>query len=286
MKWNDRRLRFRAVLDGNRCIKPASVFDPLSIRSAEALGYEVGMFAGSIASLVVVGAPDLAVITLSELAEQVLRLTRAAGLPLLIDADHGYGNAINVCRTVEELEVAGAAALTIEDTYLPAAYANKGKNRLISIEEGVGKMRAALASRHDVSLSIVARTSAADASSLDETIARAKAYEAAGVDAIFITSPKCRADIAEISSAVGLPLILSPNPELLTDMDFLNSCRVRIALEGHLPYMAAVNTVYEVMKQLRAGTRVSAAPPSVELFRALTKNDKYQRMGLDFLGGE
>ena len=116
MRWNERRERFRAILEGKACIHPASVFDPVSARIAADLGFELGMFAGSVASLVVLGAPDLTLITLTEFAEQAHRICRAGELPLLVDADHGYGNALNVMRTVQELETAGIAALTIEDT--------------------------------------------------------------------------------------------------------------------------------------------------------------------------
>src|ERR671912_1119623 len=128
------RQRFRAVLAGNECVHPGSVFDPISARIAEDLGFEVGMLGGSVASMVVLGAPDLFVLTLSELAEQVRRICRAGTLPVLVDADHGYGNALNVMRTVEELETAGLAGLTIEDTELPRTFGEK-KPGVISLEE-------------------------------------------------------------------------------------------------------------------------------------------------------
>src|SRR5919112_798444 len=104
MRWTSRRERFRALLAGQSCVHPGSVFDPISARIAADLGFETGMFAGSIASFTVLGAPDLIVLTLSEFADQAYRINRAGELPLLVDADHGYGNALNVMRTVEELE--------------------------------------------------------------------------------------------------------------------------------------------------------------------------------------
>src|ERR671938_2028048 len=122
MHWTERRERFRAILAGPRCVHPGSVYDAISARIAEDLGFEVGMFAGSTASLAVLGAPDLIVLTLTEFAGQAYRINRAGGLALLVDSDHGYGNALNVKRTVEELETAGVAALTIEDTLLPRPY--------------------------------------------------------------------------------------------------------------------------------------------------------------------
>src|SRR5438477_10924938 len=153
MNWTERRERFRAILSGGRCIHPGSVYDAISARIAEDLGFEVGMFAGSTGSLSVLGAPDIIVLTLTEFAAQAYRINRAGNLPLMVDADHGYGNALNVKRTVEELETAGVAAMTIEDTLLPRPFGD-GKTQLISLEEGVGKMKAALAGRQDKTLTI------------------------------------------------------------------------------------------------------------------------------------
>ena len=114
---------------------------------AEDLGFEAGMLGGSVASLAVLGAPDVMVLTLTELTGLVLRINRAGGLPLMVDADHGFGNALNVRRTVEELETAGAAGLSIEDTDLPEPFGGDGKARLLSLEEGMAKC--ALHSRAD-----------------------------------------------------------------------------------------------------------------------------------------
>src|SRR5437899_11570711 len=144
MTFQKRRDALRLILTGSRCIRPGSVYDAISMRMAEDLGFEVGMFGGSVASLAVLGDPDLTLITLTELAGQMRRMSRASTLPVLVDANHGYGNALNVRRTVQELETAGAAGLTIEDTLLPPAFGQAG-TQLISPEEGVGKMKAAMA---------------------------------------------------------------------------------------------------------------------------------------------
>src|ERR1700723_3590855 len=159
MPFRKRRDALRSILSGSSSIQPGSVGDATSIRIARDLGFAVGMFGGSVASLAGLGDPDLALITLTELAEQMRRMSRAADLPVLVDADHGYGNALNVCRTVEELETAGAAGLTIEDTLLPQAF-GQTKTQLISLEEGVGKMKAAVDARDDPSLGMVGRTGA------------------------------------------------------------------------------------------------------------------------------
>src|SRR5260370_40870674 len=132
MNWTERRERFRAILSGSRCVHPGSVYDAISARIAEDLGFEVGIFSGSIGSMSVLGAPDLIVLTLTEFAAQAYRIGRAGNPPLLVDADHGYGNALNVKRTVEELETSGVAAIMLEDTRLPAAFAAAGKTSLIA----------------------------------------------------------------------------------------------------------------------------------------------------------
>jgi len=154
MTFRSRREALRAILTRDRCIHPGSVYDAISIRIAAALGFGLGMFGSSVDALVLLVDPDIALIILTELAEQMRRMSRAAALPVLVDADHGYGNAMNVRRTVQELEAAGAAGLTIEDTLLPQAY-GEAKPQLISPAEGVGKVKAALDGRGDPSLVIL-----------------------------------------------------------------------------------------------------------------------------------
>jgi carboxyvinyl-carboxyphosphonate phosphorylmutase len=252
MTFQKRRETLRAILSGSACIRPGSVYDAISIRIAEDLGFELGMFGGSVASLAVLGDPDIALITLTELAEQMRRMSRASSLPVLVDADHGYGNALNVRRTIEELEAAGVAGLTIEDTLLPQAY-GETKTQLISLEEGTGKMKAALDARRDPSLVIVGRTGAVSISSLDDAILRAKAYEATGIDALFFTGIKAKAELEAISAATRLPLILGGAPEAMSDPVYLREQRIKIALQGHAPISAATKAVYETLKALREG---------------------------------
>jgi carboxyvinyl-carboxyphosphonate phosphorylmutase len=286
MHWTDRRQRFRAVLAGDQCIHPGSVFDPISARIAEELGFEVGMFAGSIASFTVLGAPDLIVLTLSEFAEQAYRINRAGKLPLLVDADHGYGNALNVMRTVQELETAGVAAMCVEDTLLPRAYGEK-KPSLISLEEGVGKMRAALAAREDPSFVIVGRTSAAAITGTEDVLRRAKAYADAGVDALFFAGGMTREQLDALSAAVKIPLMLGGSGRELQDRDYLSSRRVRIALQGHQPFSAAVQAVYNTLKALREGTKPSDLQgiASAETMQRVTRDGDYKTWIEKFLGG-
>jgi len=286
MAFRQRREKLRSILNGSACIRPGSVYDATSIRIAEDLGFELGMFAGSTASLTVLGAPDLIVLTLSEFAQQAYRINRAGGLPLMVDADHGYGNALNVKRTVEELETAGIAGMSIEDTELPTPFGTT-KPRLTSIAEGIGKMKAALAGRQDPLLSIAGRTSAIQITGLDDAIARGKAYEAVGVDALFFVGVRTRAELDALSAAVKLPIILGGATPELTDKEYLASRRVRIALQGHQPFAAAVKATYETLKALREGVAPGKLQgvADADLMKRVTRDDHYTTWTKDFLGG-
>ena len=286
MNLTQRRQRFRSILAGDRCVHPASVFDPISARIAEDLGFEVGMFAGSIASGTVLGAPDLVVLTLTEFAEQIHRICRAGDLSLLVDADHGYGNALSVMRTVEELESAGVSALTIEDTVLPRTFGAAGQEQFLSLEEGVGKMKAALAARQDPDLVIAGRTGALRPLGVAETIKRAKAYEAAGVDAVFLAGARTGEEVKAVRAEVKVPLLLGGAGGELADLRFLGANGVRVALQGHLPFQAAVKAVHDTLKALRDGVPPADLGPqlaSAELMDRVTRRADYSRWSEDFL---
>jgi oxaloacetate decarboxylase len=283
MHWTDRRERYRAVIAGSECIHPGSVFDAISARIAEELGFEAGMFAGSIGSFTVLGAPDLIVLTLTEFAAQAYRINRAGKLPLMVDADHGYGNALNVMRTIQELETAGVAGIMIEDTVLPRAFGEKSP-ALISVEEGIGKMRAALSAREDKSLTIIGRTSAAAITDWRDAVARAKAYEKEGVDAMFFAGGVTKELLEALHAELKIPVMLGGG---VGDMDkaWLGSMGVRIALQGHQPFSAAVQAVYETLKALREGTKPSdlKGVASSEMMAKVTRAGDYKSWTEKFL---
>ena len=289
MAFRKRREALRAVLNGSVCIRPGSVYDASSIRIAQDLGFELGMFGGSVASLAVLGDPDITLITLTELCEQMRRMSRAAELPVIVDADHGYGNALNVRRTVQELEAAGAAGLTIEDTLLPQAF-GVAEPQLIPLQEGVGKMKAALDGRSDPSLVIFGRTGTRGggpkASGFAECIERAKADEATGVDALFFTGLTTRQEVQAIAAVTKLPLVLGNTQGELDDPAFLISQRVKIALQGHAPFAAATQAVYETLKALREGTapRNLKGLASSDLTARVTRAAEAKSRSAEFLG--
>lgn len=247
---HDLRAQFRALLDSNACYHTASVYDPMSARIAADLGFEVGILGGSVASLQVLAAPDFALITLSEFVEQASRIGRVARLPVIADADHGYGNALNVMRTVVELERAGIAALTIEDTLLPAQFGRKSTD-LIGVDEGVGKIRAALEARVDPDLAIIARTNAG-VLDVSEVINRTKAYQAAGADGICMVGIRDFEHLEQIAENLRVPLMLvSYGNPLLRDDARLASLGVRIVVDGHAAYFAAIKATYDCLREQR-----------------------------------
>ncbi len=253
MNDTERRERLRTVLSGTRCLSPASVFDPLSARIAQAVGYEIGMLAGSVASNTTLAAPDLIVLTLTEFADQIRRITRASTLSLLVDADHGYGNALNVMRTVQELEHAGVSGMSIEDTALPARFGQaEGVDELISREEMIDKLRAAVQARRDPSLVIAGRTAALKLESTESAVARVRAYSATGVDAIFIIGLETLGQMEAIRGATRLPIIVGSAPASLK-RDDLAARGARILLQGHQPVAAAVKALHETYAHLFNG---------------------------------
>ena len=286
MLLSERRERFRRVLAGKECVYPASVFDPMSARMAESLGFEVGIFSGSIASATVLGAPDLVVLTLAELAEQARRITRASDLSLIVDADHGYGNALNVMRTVEELEEAGVSALTIEDTVLPRPFREEG-GALISVKEMLSKLRGALEARQDPSLVVIGRTGSLRHGGIAEAEVRVKAYQDTGIDAVFVLDANTLEEIKAIRAATNLPLMLSSVPPPVGGREVLADNGVRIALQGHAPFYVAAKAAYDALKHLREGgspADLRDRMASEALLVISQRRDDYARWQWEYLG--
>ncbi len=250
MTPTEKRQRFRAVLAGPRCLSPATVFDALSARVAESVGYELGILSGSVCAATVLAAPDLAVHTLTEFADQVRRIMRYSNLSLFVDADQGYGNALNVMRTVEELEHAGLSGLAIEDLVMPARFGSTG-DELISIDEMKGKLRAALAARRDPSLVIAARTASVKIENIGNVVARVKAYASTGVDAVFVTGLKKLDHLDAIRAAIQIPIIVGTAPGLTREE--LAARGVRFCLQGHPAVAAVVKALRDTYAHLYAG---------------------------------
>jgi oxaloacetate decarboxylase len=286
MNHTEQRKRLRAVFAGAKCLSPASVYDALSARVAESVGYELGMLAGSVASNTTLAAPDLIVLTLTEFADQIRRIMRASRLSLIVDADHGYGNALNVMRTVEELEHAGVSGMSIEDTALPTRFGQaEGADELITTAEMVGKLKAAVAARRDPSTVILGRTAALKVEDTPRTVARAKAYAACGVDAIFVVGVESVDQVRAVHEAVNLPIMVGSAPASIKREDFA-AAGARVLLQGHPPVAAAVKALKEVYAHLYNGgapadLKDRIAP--VKEMDALVNGEAYKKRQKDYL---
>lgn len=273
-----KRQRLRAILNGNECLSPATVFDALSARVAEAAGYECGILSGSVSAATVLGAPDIALQTLSEFAAQVRCITRACDLSVFVDADQGYGNALNVMRTVEELEHAGLAGLAIEDLVMPARFSAHGASELVSVAEMMGKLKAALAARRDPSLIIVARTAALRIEPIEQVVARVREYAGSGVDGVFLSGLKKLEHLDAIRAVVKLPIITGSTPGV--KRADLATRGIRFHLQGHAVLAACAKAMHDTYAHLRAGNGPDGLEPKLatpeEMARLLRVAD-YER---------
>ena len=286
MTSGDRRDAYRRILSGADCARPAIIHDPLTARMAEVLGYPLGMIPGSDVALSVLGAPDIALVTMTEFVDQVRRMTRATALPLMADGDHGYGNALNVRRFVADLDAAGLCGVTIEDTDLPAPY-GAAKGRLIPIEEAAGKLRAAVSGRTDPRFAIIGRTNMAlAAGGLAETQARLEAYEAAGVDALFVQGLKDRAQLERLAAATTLPFVLPKPAAALEDAGWLAAFRVRVAFPQRPKAMTA--SIDAGHAALVAGSPAGRpiADTHAALLRVLTRAETFRDAARDYLAAD
>ena len=266
----EQRQRMRAILNGTKCLSPASVYDGLSARIAQDVGYTLGILAGSVSSNSTLAAPDLIVLTLTEFSDQIRRIMRASDISLLVDADHGYGNALNVMRTVIECEHAGVSAMSIEDTALPLRF-GQTKDELISTAEMVGKLKAAVAAKKDPSTVIAGRTAALKVEGLEGTCARAKAYAACGVDCIFVVGSDSIDQIKAIHEASKLPIICGSAPASITRSQFLDA-GARVVLQGHQPLAGAVKVLREIYSHLYTGGNPA------ELKSKIASNEEMDKM--------
>jgi carboxyvinyl-carboxyphosphonate phosphorylmutase len=284
MTPSEKRQRLRAILNGSETTSPATVFDALSARVAQAAGYTCGILSGSVSAATVLGAPDMALQTLTEFAQQVRTVTRACDLSVFVDADQGYGNALNVMRTVEELEHAGLAGLAIEDLVMPARFGSQGKDELIAIAEMRGKIRAALAARRDPSLVIVARTAALRVDALDQVVARVREYASFGADAIFLSGLKTLEQLDAVRAVVKLPIIAGGNSGIRR-ADFA-ARGVRFHLQGHAVLAAVAKAMHETFMHLRAGDGPAGLEPMLatpDTMAGLLKVADYQRWSETYL---
>jgi methylisocitrate lyase len=198
--------RLRAAVD-EATIQIPGAFNALTARLIAQSGFDAMYLSGAAFSAGVLGVPDIGLFTLTELAQQTAYLARSAPIPLVVDADTGFGDAVNVERTVRELEAAGAAAIQLEDQQLPKRCGHLSGKSLIETDQMCAKLRAAVTSRNDAELVILARTDARGVEGFDAAVERAKHYLDAGADWIFPEALADRGEFERFAEHVDAPLV-------------------------------------------------------------------------------
>jgi 2-methylisocitrate lyase-like PEP mutase family enzyme len=191
----------RARLARPPIVVAPGVFDALTASIAAEAGFEALYLSGAGIAYTKLGRPDIGLVTMTEVAETLGHIRERVDTPVIVDADTGYGNALNVERTMRVFERAGASALQFEDQVLPKRCGHLAGKELISTTEMVGKIHAAVDSRRDRETLVIARTDAVAVEGFERAIERARAYRAAGADMLFIEAPKSRDDLARVGGA-------------------------------------------------------------------------------------
>jgi 2-methylisocitrate lyase-like PEP mutase family enzyme len=254
-------------------------------RIAEELGFRAVFFTGAGFANMDLGLPDLGLTTMTEIVEQVGRLSDAVGIPVIADADTGYGNAINVYRTVRDLERAGAAAVTLEDQVFPKRCGHFEGKEVVPAGEMTAKIRAACDARRRPATVIIARTDARAVSGLDEAIDRARAYAAAGAEVTFVEAPLSAEELARIPHAVPVPQLVNVveggKTPVLSAAEY-GAMGFKIILYANAALRAAVKGARDVLAVLAAeGSTRSAADAMVtwEERQRLVRLAEYEALG-------
>ena len=253
------------------------VFNALTAKVAERLGFEAVYLSGGALSAGWAGVPDIGLLTLNDFAEQAAVLARATTLPLLCDADTGFGEAVNVARTVRLYEDAGAAGLHLEDQVLPKRCGHLSGKGLVDVATMSAKVRAAVGSRRDDAFVVVARTDARGVEGFDAAVSRANAYLDAGADMIFPEALESAEEFARFAEAVDAPLLANMTEfgrSPLLDFDQLASMGYRAVLYPLTALRAATFAAESALRELRErGTQRGA------LDRMQTRSDLYDLIG-------
>ena len=248
--------RLRELLSGDSLVVAPGAYDALSARLIEQAGFDAVYMTGYGATASLLGRPDVGLLSMSEMADQARRLVRAVAVPVIADADNGYGNAINVIRTVREYVGTGVAGIHIEDQAIPKRCGHVAGRQVIPIEEAAGKYRAAAQARDDADpdFVLIARTDArgAHGGSLDEAIRRANVYLEAGADMAFVEGPTSLDEVRRICREVKGPIFYNQtgvSPRLSQAQ--MQELGIAIAILPGAALRATVKAVYDLALALR-----------------------------------
>jgi 2,3-dimethylmalate lyase len=245
--------RIRETVAGQAVLMPG-VYDALTARIAARVGFDVVFISGYSVSASRLGEPDFGFLTQTEMAEAARSVCRVSDAPVIVDADTGYGNALNVMRAVGELQDAGASGVFLEDQVWPKKCGHMQGKRVVDVEEHAAKIRAACEARGERDLFVVARTDARQPLGLEAAIERCLAYKEAGADALFVEAPESESELERIAEALPGPLVANMiergvTPHLSrSELETLGFNLIVCPLAG---LYAAARAVWDVLAELR-----------------------------------
>lgn len=255
--------KLRELLAENKIIVAPGAYDAWSAKLIVKSGFQAVYMTGYGVSASVLGKPDIGLITLTEMVTAAKNIVDAAGdTPVIADADNGYGGNLNVMRTVQEYERAGVAAIQLEDQVTPKRCGHMEGKEIISKEEMVSKIKAAVAARKNPDLCIIARTDARAVNGFDDALERAMAYEKAGADIIFLEAPQSVDEMKKVSQSINVPLLANMVERGKTPLlknDELESIGYKIAIYPVSPLYAATKAVLDILSNIKEDDTSSAS---------------------------
>jgi 2,3-dimethylmalate lyase len=248
--------RLREMLSGSEPVLAPGAYDALTARLVEHAGFGAVYMTGFGTSASLLGRPDVGLLTLSEMVDNARRIVQAVEVPVIADADNGYGNPVNVIRTVREYEAAGVSAIHIEDQVMPKKCGHMEGKQVISASEMVEKVRAAVEARGSGDFMIIARTDARAVEGLDGALERARRYREAGADALFVEAPRSEEEIEAVAGAFpDVPLLFNwveggETPPVR--LERLKELTFRLVIFPLSAMLAATRSVREALARIHA----------------------------------
>jgi len=279
----------RQLFQRNRLLVAPGCFDGLSARLVEEAGFEAAYLSGGAVARSM-GIPDIGLVTMSEVIERAAQVASAVSIPVIADADTGYGNAVNLVRTVREFERTGVAAIHIEDQITPKRCGHLDGKEVIGLGEMENKLEAALASRSDADFCIIARTDARGVHGFDDAILRGRAFAKLGVDAIFVEAPQSEAELQEIPRALpNIPLLVNVFKGGKTPMlsvERLQQMGYRIAIYPSETQRAGIHAMRQALGLLKRDGTTEAMDDALTTFKERDKIvglDEWQTIERQFM---
>ena len=283
------RQTLKQLLKRNKLLVAPGCFDGLSARLVQEAGFEAAYLSGGAVARSL-GIPDIGLVTMSENIERAAQVASVISIPIIADADTGYGNAVNLVRTVRAFERAGVAAIHIEDQITPKRCGHLDGKEVIPLDEMLQKLKAALANRSDADFGIIARTDARGVNGFDDAITRGQAFAKLGVDAIFIEAPQSEEELAEIPRRItNIPLLVNVFKGGKTPMlpvERLEKMGYRIAIYPSETQRAGIYAMRSALSTLKRDGTTESIDAALTTFKErdrVVDLDGWQKIERDFL---